>query len=1312
MGTVQVARQLDLNIMSEYMLIIKATDSGSPPLFSTIPLHIMVTMADNAPPRFAVQEHAAEIYENQPVGTYVKHIAARSTSSLFFEIIDGNKDDVFFITPSTGVIITKRELDYEQYKFYNLTVQAINMASARATCSVVIHVLDKNDNAPKFLQDEFVGTISEAADIGSLILTNKSTPLVIKAEDNDSELNALLDYDIVESLPRKYFRIDSSTGAIRTVLNLDHEVWPEFNFHVKVSDLGKPRLSSETTASVRIIVGDVNDSPPHFIESSYNATVLLPTYAGVAVVKVSAYDPDSAEETVLRFDIIEGNEARAFHIDEQVGLITVADARALEHAPSYRRLHVRVSDDKFSSVTQVEVKLEKSKNSGLTFQKTSYLGNVLENSTKVAPVAVVNVIGGALGEHIMFSILNPTDLFEIGTTSGAIQTTGKRFDREMQDHYELIIEARSEEGEKDRPRFAHTKVEVTVLDVNDNCPLFVNLPYYAVVSVDARKGDIVTKVHAIDLDKGENGEVRYELIKGHGELFKVSRQSGEITLKQNLEGHNREYDLIIAAYDGGMTPCSTEITVHIKVIDKSMPVFDKQFYTDHVKENIEINSPLAVSVQARSPLGRKLIYSIVKGNDFEEFSLDFNTVIDMNDNPPKFEQPSYSCFLSEHARRGQFITLVVASDPDDVDQGNLMYTIVGGNEQQTFSIDPRKGILTLINLQNFAEQSMYVLNISVTDGVYTSFARVKIDILSANKNNPMFPKVQFDVKVTENLPPGTFVTKVVATDEDRGSYGTLVYSIASDRMKEFFEIDALTGEIFTKKKLDREAQKLYEVLVMATDGGGRSGFVTMRVKVGDQNDNAPQFLLKEYKASIYSNLTAGTGFLKVRAVDADEDMSAFVEYSIFEVGSSGVKDLFSINRHTGEINLLKTAASKENQMFQFFIRAQDRGSPSLSSEVPLDVYIMGPQDVAPLFERRDDKFFISENSPPGEIITRLKMVTNGTVKFRIISGNDNTGNPLFDVNEQGQLFLVGKLDREAQDVHIIAIVAETDSSPPLTALTDVTLMVLDENDNAPVFESSPYKLTLAENIDEGTAIMKVTAYDKDLGNNGEVRYSFSSEIGELANIFAIDAYTGWITTLVQLDAEKKPYYEFQVVATDNGKPKHFARTNVFINLKDYNDNPPVFTNNHYLAAVNEDALPGTVVVQLSTRDKDTSLVSPVQYYITNGDPMSQFQIRQTGEVYVAKSLDRERLNNYVLDVICTDGSYIAKTMVTIDVLDANDNPPYCLRYRYREVLSEGLHPGSYVLTVLASDMDEEPNANLRYYLTGNGAEKFILDKTS
>lgn len=129
LGIIQVARELDLSTATEYTLYIKATDHGQPSLSSTVPAHIMLTMADNAPPRFVDKEIAAEIYEDQPLGTYIAHLNVRSTSSLQFEIIDGNTDNAFIVSPSTGVIITQGILDYEVTKFYNLTVKAVNMVS-------------------------------------------------------------------------------------------------------------------------------------------------------------------------------------------------------------------------------------------------------------------------------------------------------------------------------------------------------------------------------------------------------------------------------------------------------------------------------------------------------------------------------------------------------------------------------------------------------------------------------------------------------------------------------------------------------------------------------------------------------------------------------------------------------------------------------------------------------------------------------------------------------------------------------------------------------------------------------------------------------------------------------------------------------------------------------------------------------------------------------------------------------------------------------------------------------------------------------
>lgn len=129
LGLIMISRELDQTAITEYTLQIKAIDHGQPALSATVPAHIMLTMADNAPPRFMTKEIASEIYEDQLLGSYVAHLDVKSTSSLQFEILSGNTDGAFMISPSTGVITTLKYLDYETTKFYNLSVIATNMVS-------------------------------------------------------------------------------------------------------------------------------------------------------------------------------------------------------------------------------------------------------------------------------------------------------------------------------------------------------------------------------------------------------------------------------------------------------------------------------------------------------------------------------------------------------------------------------------------------------------------------------------------------------------------------------------------------------------------------------------------------------------------------------------------------------------------------------------------------------------------------------------------------------------------------------------------------------------------------------------------------------------------------------------------------------------------------------------------------------------------------------------------------------------------------------------------------------------------------------
>lgn len=173
--------------------------------------------------------------------------------------------------------------------------------------------------------------------------------------------------------------------------------------------MGEPRLPSDSAATVTVEVTNENDCPPQFAQPTYEAEVLLPTAAGVRVLALEAHDADAPPPGTLAFDVLEGDPEGAFSLSAG-GELTVAAPAALR---AEHRLRVRVSDGRFSSTTRVVVHAREPDPAGLTFHKTDYYATVLENTTKPTTVAVLGVLGAALNEHVYFSILNPTEGFEV-----------------------------------------------------------------------------------------------------------------------------------------------------------------------------------------------------------------------------------------------------------------------------------------------------------------------------------------------------------------------------------------------------------------------------------------------------------------------------------------------------------------------------------------------------------------------------------------------------------------------------------------------------------------------------------------------------------------------------------------------------------------------------------------------------------------------------------------------------------------------------------------------------------------------------------
>lgn len=1459
LGTITVAKELDCNKKKEYELMVKAADQGTKPLSALTSVLIFVTVSDNAAPKFTLKEYSSEISETVSIGSWIGLVTAHSQSSVVYEIKDGNTDGAFDINPNSGVIITKKILDFESIPSYHLVVQGTNMAGMSTNSTVVIHLRDENDNSPVFIKSEFVGQIVESAAANSVILTDKNSPLVILGTDADTEANAMLVYQIVEPTARNYFAIDSSTGAIRIVTPLDYEQIRVFHFTVQVHDMGSPRLFAEHSANVTVHVIDVNDCPPVFAKDLYESSLLVPTYNGVTVVSVNATDADSGVNSEIMFSIIKGNIGEKFAIHPVTGLITIQNSTQLR---SRYELLVRASDGKFSSTVSVKVNVKESKESQIKFTQSSYSAVVVENTTEVKTLAIIAAVGNQINEPLFYQILNPDNRFKISPTSGVLSTTGIPFDREDQEIFDVVIEV-SEEHKLSK--FAHVVVRVTVEDINDNRPFFVNLPYYAVVQVDAEVGHVIRQVTAVDKDTGKNAEIHYYL-KEHHEYFQIGL-SGEISLKKQLSPDisNVDYTVIVVAKDAGDPALSSEVVVPISVVNRAMPVFEKPFYSVEIAENVQLNAAI-VHVQANSPEGFRVVYMIMDGDPFSQFAIIFNTgvinvvspldfeahpayklrvratdsltgahadvfidiiiedvndnppkfkerfyttslseasavgtsvvqvsandidsglnraisyhildedsngadyfhidsnsglitttqmldcehikqhkllvrardggmpslssdvivivnVVDLNDNPPVFNQPFYQAVVSELAPRGHFVASVQASDADNSDIGKLTYSILSGNNQMNFAVSSKTGIITVSNLKKSSLDPFYTLNVSVSDGVFRSSAQVHINVTSANLHCPVFSRNVYEAELAENSPVNTLVTKVEATDEDLGRYGHIDYFIVNDFAKDKFTISD-KGEILTLEKLDREvsSEKVISVSLMAKDGGGKVAFCSVNIILTDENDNFPQFRAADYKANIHSNVSRGYSVIRVLASDADEGSNADITYSI-TADLENVKENLEIDPLSGFITTKESLIGLENELYTFYVRAQDNGLPQRDSLVPVYLRILSPEVHLPKFSEPFYIFAVSEDVPIGTEIDVIRAETDQPLIYSLLKGStaeSNAGEVFVIDRQSGRLKVEKNLDHEVTKWFQLSVVTHyLFEDYEVTSSVDVSIQVKDTNDNKPVFESDPYEAFITENLAGGTKVIQVKATDLDSGSNGQVTYSLAQnqDPEDISELFAVNSDSGWITTLKELDREKQEKYNIIVVASDRGEKIQLSSTTVVkATVIDVNDNPPRFTAEIYKGTVSEDDPPGGVIAILSTTDADTEEMNTgVIYYITGGDPLGQFAIENVQnewKVYVRKPLDREEKDSYILNITATEGTFVANALVEVKVLDANDNTPVCEKVLYTETVLEDSPSGKLILQLSATDADIRSNGDVKYTLHGPDADKFRLN---
>ncbi|XP_061441071.1 protocadherin Fat 1 isoform X1 [Rhineura floridana] len=1345
LGSITTAKELDRSSQDEYTLMVKATDKGNPPMSEVTSVHISVTISDNASPKFTMREYSTEISEGSSIGSFIGMITAYSQSSVVYEIKDGNIGDVFTINPNSGVITSQKILDFETLPFYSLTIQATNMAGQSTNTTVLVHLQDENDNIPTFMQAEYIGLISESASVNSVVLTDRNVPLVIRATDADKETNALLVYQIVEPYVHKYFAIDSSTGAIRTVMNLDYEETNIFHFSVNVYDMGTPRLFAQYAANVTIYVIDMNDCPPLFSKDLYEATILMPTYKGVKVVTVNATDADSEAFSQLIYSVTEGNIGEKFSINSKTGQITIQNTTQLR---SRYELTVRASDGRFSSTTFVKINVKENKASKLKFMQSSYNAVVIENSTEAKAIAVITAIGNQINEPLFYHILNPDNRFKISYTSGILSTTGLPFDRELQESFDIVVEVTVEH----KPSvIAHVVVKVTVEDINDNGPVFVNLPYYATVKIDTEVGQIIQCVTAIDKDIGRNGEVHYYL-KEHYDHFQIG-DTGEILLKKQFDPEtlNKEYLLTVIAKDEGEPSFSAEVTVPVTVVNKAMPVFERAFYSTEIPENIQVHSPV-VHVQANSPEGLKVFYSITDGDPLNQFTINFNTgvintfatldfeshpayklsiratdsltgahaevfvdiiVEDINDNPPVFTERFYAATLSEASVIGTSVVHVRATDADSGTNRGISYHLVenNGNSHDYFHIDSSAGLIVTARDLDYEQIQHHTLLVRATDSgmpPLSSDIIVTVKITDLNDNPPVFNQLLYEANISELAPRGHFVTCVKASDADSSDAEELEYSILTGNDHMNFVINSKTG-VITLSNLHRQTlEPICCLNVSVSDGVFRSSAQVL-ISIIAANLHSPIFGQNEYEVELAENAPLQTLVTEVTATDKDSGSYGYLTYHIV---NDFAKDRFYTNEK-GQIFTSEKLDRETQAEKVIFIRLMAKDSGGKVAFCSVNVILTDVNDNTPLFRATEYEVSVGADVPKGTSVIKVLASdadegTNADITYTIEADSENVEENLDIDHVTGVITTKESLIGLENEFLTFFVRALDGGSPQKESRVPLYVRILPPEVSLPKFSEPFYSYTLSEDIPIGTEIDIIRAehtrpllYTLVKGNTPESNRD---------DFFVIDKQNGKLKLEKSLDHETTKWYQFSVLTYYlNEDYKVVSSVDISILVKDANDNKPILESNPYEVFIVENMPVGTKVIQVKATDQDSGMNGQVTYRLEqtqDTDITESFAINmETGWITTLKELDHEKQNKYRITVVASDRAekmqLSSTAIVDVSVTDVNDNPPRFTAEIYKGTVSEDDPTGGVVAILSTTDADsEDANQQVNYFITG------------
>ena len=1250
--------------------------------------------------------------------------AALTTNSPFLLLQNGS---VYLQSPP----LLKNATDHQ------FQVEVSDNGTEEYSIQVILYVSVAPENlfSPQFQGgSNFSISISEVTLLGTLLFTFLAT------DDDTGFYESKVTYSIFSGNLGNTFQIHPDEGELTLNSPLDFTRTSRHELIIRASD-GAALNPMYTMASITITVDELNRFFPECNPAQY--IVYVPEGIVGEIVQLVCSDEDGADISYA----ISSESFSLVEINSTSGILSLISPLDFESRTNYSFI-ILVSDGLLNITAQVNVFVSPVNEFAPQFSSSVYLLSLPENSTVPSILLTINAIDqdsdDTTSKHgdIEYSIESGKNenLFTIGISNGALYLT-QRLDFEASTFHNLTVVAKDQ---AELSLSSSCRVQISVNNINDVKPEFSQDLYVLSINDTQTVSSLVGQVSCSDVDFAPaHTQIRYSFTAANNS-FSIHPHTGLITLAINASEIIQSTVVLVISCSDGQFIVFSQLIVSIESGVTGV-VVEQVIYTFSVNESLLVGSRIgkvsvvnssAISVSFRLD-GLTSLFSIdseggvisLAGNlDYEtqashsfyvQVSTDgfvtytsvsvFVSVNDTNDNSPFILNTPIILSRDELTTEGIPLLQIDCQDADSGSNGETYLIISSGNEEGYFTLS-LSGSLQLnrsIDYESISTDPIFYLQLACFDtGTPGNSATTNLTyfVIPSNEHGPQFQNTPFAFSVREDLQIGSTVFTVKAIDADRGAnHDVVFYQITSGGSDNTFLISSATGDILLAKSLDHESTSSYQLTVTAVDKEKLDSGVTdlslftdeevISIQVIDINDHAPEFSTSFYLATIDDGVLANTFVHSVTCTDRDEGNSFL---PLFTLSGSG-SDLFSISssQQNGIIRTNTTISYQTAATYLLTITCFDNGFPSLNAESNILITVRNLNQLCPVFNQTSGRVQISESASVGTFILQSNAsYPNGEENDILYLFLNSILSPFIINQTNGKIFTTDSLDFETQKIFVLEILA---TNPTVTCNNTANVLVelINVNEHSPVFSQNSFSIEVSEAAVPGSNILLLHCSDRD-DFAADTAPVVQIQSGNFENKFSVQGQRLVLSSALDIETEQN--YTLVLNCTDRGPMERTASASVIIYVQSVNEFPPLFQNEIYQVSLSEIAPAGFELLTLVATDGDKFGHNDITYSIVSGNDGNKF-ILNFNKLLVLDILDFEAIPSYSLNISASDSIYpsealTAFSIVLIDLIDENDNPPILLPDVAFITLLENTTVGSDILQLSCSDLDAFQNDSL------------------